>query len=82
MERLTASIKLTLLTKMPTSAKWFAQAMGQPSMANDIMAMLGPSGAVLGDYEPYVAQQELTLTSYNPGHETATSKLWCCYDAR
>ena len=34
-----------------------AQAMGQPSMANDIMAMLGqPSGAVLGDYSDLMAQ--------------------------
>ena len=34
-----------------------SQAMGQPSMANDIMAMLGqPSGAVLGDYADLMAQ--------------------------
>lgn len=34
-----------------------AQAMGQPSMANDIMAMLGqPSGSVLGDYSDLMAQ--------------------------
>ena len=34
-----------------------AQAMGQPSMANDIMAMLRqPSGAVLGDYSTLMAQ--------------------------
>ena len=34
-----------------------SQAMGQPSMANDIMAMLGqPSGSVLGDYSDLMAQ--------------------------